>query len=315
MLNRKKRNRVMGMALALLLALAAAVAVPVNVQAATGQWGDPTYVTEDGYTLSGYNAAAENYTTQKGPDGSEFRYTYDSNGKETGVSYKLADGSTGTYTYNGNIATGSWTDASGTRGTTKYNMITGEQLDGSITWPDGVTMVFAGIDENGNIMYRIRRSGSDAPAPLAVVNVTSDLSVFPKGSGRAVTFTFPRNVQSKFSELDSVRIPTMKNAETGEECWLGASQMTVEEKKITISESVISQLTPGTHKIEFIFSDHAHAIAEITVLDASNFDGAFYAKKYPDVQARIGNDDAALFNHYAAAGFAEKRAAQIKVKK
>lgn len=159
--------------------------------------------------------------------------------------------------------------------------------------------------------------GDDSgPAPMAVVQVTSSLSVLPAGTAQAITFNFPkRNVQSPFSELDSVRIPTMKNAETGEECWLGASQMTVEEKKITISESVISRLTPGKHKIEFIFSDYAHAIAEITVLDASNFDGAFYAKKYPDVQASVGNDDAALFNHYAAAGFAEKRAAQIKVKK
>lgn len=40
---------------------------------------------------------------------------------------------------------------------------------------------------------------------------------------------------------------------------------------------------------------------------ADGFDAAFYAKKYPDVVAVLGNDPAALYNHYVTYGIKEGR--------
>ncbi|MBE5846185.1 MAG: hypothetical protein E7300_00730 [Lachnospiraceae bacterium] len=45
------------------------------------------------------------------------------------------------------------------------------------------------------------------------------------------------------------------------------------------------------------------------VINGIKFDAAYYLARYPDLQQAIGNDEAALYNHYVTCGMAEGRVA------
>lgn len=60
--------------------------------------------------------------------------------------------------------------------------------------------------------------------------------------------------------------------------------------------------------IFFTLSENVNAAPKV-MPDGTTFDAEFYANTYPDVKSAVGNDEAALYNHYVQHGKAEGRKA------